>query len=188
MIVYGDGRGGFGQVGDRIIERKFGYDGSVVDHSCRVLKMGVEEAVLFHKIEDDFTMSINESSLTVQKGSYTIAHYWENRAYNLYIWRDYSGEYVGSYFNIVKNTNMNNEVVSFEDLIIDLLVFKDGKAFVLDEDELLVSIEEFENGLVLKELNELVDELDRLLPKLISDSRVYFPHDVFLGWLRDPES
>jgi uncharacterized protein len=173
------------QVGAPIIERKIGYDGKLVEHHCRLLKAGVEDVVLFHRIKDAFTMTTNQSSLTIPEGSYTLAHYWKARAYNVYIWRDHRGEYLGSYFNIVRNTNINNEVVSFEDLIIDVLVFADGKASVLDEEELPVSMEEFENGYVLEELQLLVDSLGGFLPKLISETRVHFPHDDLLGWLSD---
>ncbi|MGM0866413.1 MAG: DUF402 domain-containing protein [Bacillota bacterium] len=173
------------QDGDPIIERKIGYDGKSVEHHCRLLKAGVEDVVLFHKVEDAFTMTTNQSSLTIPKGSYTLAYYWKDRAYNVYIWRDHSGEYLGSYFNIVRNTNIDNEVVSFEDLIIDVLVFDDGNASVLDEEELPVSMEEFENGYVMEELELLVDSLGGFLPKLIFETRVHFPHNDFLGWLRD---
>lgn len=173
------------KVGDPIIERKIGYDGRVVEHRCRLLKAGVENVVLFHKIEDAFTMTTNQSSLTIPEGSYTLAYYWKNRAYNVYIWRNHRGEYLGSYFNIVRNTDVNNEVVSFEDLIIDVLAFANGKAFVLDKEELPVSIEEFENGYVLEELQLLMYSIKRFLPKLISETRVHFPHEDLIMWLRD---
>ncbi|WRP08796.1 DUF402 domain-containing protein [Rossellomorea aquimaris] len=173
------------KVGDPILERKIGYVGRVVEHRCRLLKAGVKDVVLFHKIEETFTMTTNQSSLTIPEGSYTLAYYWKDRAYNVYIWRDHRGEYLGSYFNIVRNTNINKEVVSFEDLIIDVLVFADGKASVLDEEELPVSMEEFENGYVMEELQLLVDDLVDFLPKLISETRVHFPHDDLIRWLSD---
>jgi uncharacterized protein len=173
------------KVGAPIIERKIGYVGRVVEHRCRLLKGGVEDVVLFHKIEEAFTMTTNQSSLTIPEGSYTLAYYWKDRPYNVYIWRDHRGAYLGSYFNIVRNTNINNEVVSFEDLIIDVLVFADGRASVLDEEELPVSIEEFEKGYVQEELLLLVDSLESFLPKLISETRVHFPHDDLLTWLSD---
>ncbi|MHA7136904.1 DUF402 domain-containing protein [Rossellomorea arthrocnemi] len=173
------------KVGDAIIERKIGYVGRVVEHLCRLLKAGVEDVVLFHKIEEGFTMTTNQSSLTIPEGSYTLAYYWKDRSYNVYIWRNHRGEYLGAYFNIVRNTNINNEVVSFEDLIIDVLVFADGKASILDEEELPVPMEEFENGYVLEDLQLLVDSLGSFLPKLISETRVHFPHDELLRWLGD---
>ncbi len=186
MIVNDNTTGIPFQVGDPVVERKVGYEGNVVEHSCRVLKAGGDEVILFHKVEDAFTMSANESSITIPEGSYTLAYYWKNRAYNVYIWRDHRGVYLGSYFNIVRNTTIKNKVVSFEDLIIDVLVFTDGRAFVLDEEELPVTMEEFENGEVLEDLQSLMESLDRLLPKLTLETRVSFPHDDLLKWLRDP--
>ena len=67
-------------------------------------------------------MKAGSIKLTIPIGSYTIAYYWKDRPYNLYIWRDNEGKYLGSYFNIVRNTYMADTLVSFEDLIIDILV------------------------------------------------------------------
>jgi uncharacterized protein len=185
MIVGENTVGSHVQLGDPVIERKIGYDGRVVEHRCRLLKAGVEDVVLFHKIEDAFTMKANQLSLTIPEGSYTLAYYWRDRAYNVYIWRDQRGEYLGSYFNIVMNTRINTEVVSFEDLIIDVLVFADGKFSVLDEEELPVSLVEFEGGYVLEELQLLVDKVKDILPKLISGTRSHFPHEDLMMWLND---
>lgn len=85
-----------------IIERKIRYDSTVVDHTCLLLEKQLQSIVLFHEVQYSFTMTAHRASLTIPKGSYTIAYYWENRPYNLYIWRDKNGMYVGSYFNVVK--------------------------------------------------------------------------------------
>ena len=45
--------------------------------------------------------------------------------------------------------------MSFEDLIIDILVLPSGEYFILDEDELPESLEEFEDGYVNEALNVL---------------------------------
>lgn len=90
------------QRGDEIIERKIRYDSIVVDHICMLLKAQNQHVVLFHEIMDSFTMKAGTIKLTIPIGSYTIAYYWKDRPYNLYIWRDNEGNYLGSYFNIVK--------------------------------------------------------------------------------------
>ncbi len=69
--------------------------------------------------------------------------------------------YVGSYFNVVKNTQITDELVSFEDLIIDILVLPSGEYFILDEDELPESLEEFEDGYV----NEALHVLEEIIQK-----------------------
>lgn len=168
---------------DKIIERKIRYDSKTVDHHCMRLNIKKQSAVLFHIIEKPFTMIANHNRLTIPKGSYTIAYYWEDRPYNLYFWRDNKGNYLGSYFNIVKNTNINDELVSFKDLIIDILVLPNGEYFILDENELPESIENFENGLVTQALCSLTKSLNVILSETISDSKGIYKHERFIHLL-----
>ncbi|TCP20781.1 uncharacterized protein DUF402 [Scopulibacillus darangshiensis] len=156
--------------GDKIIERKIRYDNTIVEHSCRLLKAKKQHAVLFHKVQDSFSMTANQNKLTIPKGSYTLAYYWKDRPFNLYIWSDGSGNYLGAYFNIVKNTYMADTLVSFEDLLIDIMVFPNGEYYILDEDELPIPIDQFENGFVQEALNSLTDSIDALLSEIISES------------------
>ncbi|MDR2992579.1 DUF402 domain-containing protein [Bacillus cereus] len=157
-------------LGNEIIERKIRYDSTIVDHNCLLLEKQSQSIVLFHEVQYSFTMATNDTKLTIPKGSYTIAYYWENRPYNLYVWRDIEGNYLGSYFNIVKNTQIKDEVVSFEDLIIDIMVLPNGEYFILDEDELPEPIGYFEEGYVKEALYTLTDTIQELLPKIIIDT------------------
>ncbi|MEW9109513.1 MAG: DUF402 domain-containing protein [Cytobacillus gottheilii] len=170
---------------DKIIERKIKYDSKIVDYHCKLLYMGKQSAVLFHINEESFTMTTNQKSLTIPKGSYTIAYYWEDRAYNLYFWRDQKGNYLGAYFNIVKNTTINAEMVSFEDLIIDILVLPNGKYFVLDENELPEALDQFENGFVKQALFELTGALDVIFLEVKSEANGIYRHERFIPILEN---
>lgn len=169
---------------NKIIERKIRYDSAVVEHTCMLLKAQNQNVVLFHKILDSFTMIANQTKLTIPKGSYTIAYYWKDRPYNLYIWRDNKGNYLGSYFNIVKNTYMTDNLVSFEDLIIDIMVLPNGAYFILDEDELPKPLDLFENGSVQQTLNSLTDSIDIILSQTISETENTYKHEE-LPWLNN---
>ncbi|MFF2857738.1 DUF402 domain-containing protein [Peribacillus sp. NPDC058002] len=171
------------QRGDEIIERKIRYDSLVVEYNCLLLKAQKQHVVLFHEIMDSFTMKAGPIKLTIPIGSYTIAHYWKDRPYNLYIWRDNEGHYLGSYFNIVRNTYIEDKLVSFEDLIIDILVLPDGAHFILDEEELPVPLEQYESGSVKLALNSLLDSIDILLSQTISESEKLYKHNDLLPWL-----
>lgn len=153
-----------------IIERKIRYDSTTVEHTCLLLEKQLRSIVLFHEVQYSFTMNTHDSSLTIPKGSYTIAYYWEDRPYNLYIWRDKNGMYVGSYFNVVKNTQITDEVVSFEDLIIDIMVLPNGEYFILDEDELPEPLEGFEGGYVNEALDVLEEIIQKTLPQMIVET------------------
>ncbi|MFJ7930189.1 DUF402 domain-containing protein [Peribacillus sp. NPDC096448] len=173
------------QRGDEIIERKIRYDSLVVEHNCLLLKAQNHHVVLFHEIMDSFTMKAGPIKLTIPIGSYTIAYYWKDRPYNLYIWRDNEGNYLGSYFNIVKNTYMADKLVSFEDLIIDILVLPSGAHFILDKEELPVPLEQFESGSVEQALNSLLDSIDISLSQIIEESKKLYKHYDLLPWLND---
>ncbi|MBA9028241.1 putative RNA-binding protein associated with RNAse of E/G family [Peribacillus huizhouensis] len=173
------------QSGDKIIERKIRYDSVVVEYSCKLLKVQNQNVVLFHIIQESFTMIANQTTLIIPKGSYTIAYYWKDRPYNLYIWRDNKGKYLGSYFNIVKNTYLTDKLVSFEDLIIDIMVLPNGDYFILDEDELPEPLDQFENGSVLQALNSLTDSIDILLSQIISETENTYKHEEVLPWLNN---
>ncbi|MGE7902852.1 DUF402 domain-containing protein [Peribacillus sp. NPDC094092] len=173
------------QRGDEIIERKIRHDSLVVEYNCLLLKAQNQHVVLFHEIMDSFTMKAGPRKLTIPMGSYTIAHYWKDRPYNLYIWRDNQGNYLGSYFNIVRNTFMEDKLVSFEDLIIDILVLPGGAHFILDEEELPVPLEQYENGSVKLALNSLLDSIDVLLSQIISESERLYNHKDLIPWLNN---
>ncbi|MES1040220.1 DUF402 domain-containing protein [Peribacillus simplex] len=168
------------QHGDEIMERKIRYDSIVVEHNCLLLNGKNKHVVLFHEIMDSFTMKAGPIKLTIPIGSYTIAHYWKDRPYNLYIWRDNDGNYLGSYFNIIRNTYMADRLVSFEDLIIDILVLPNGAHFILDEEELPVPLEQFESGSVKQALISLLDSIDIILSQTLSESDKLYKHkDLF---------
>ncbi|GIO69348.1 DUF402 domain-containing protein [Paenibacillus sp. FSL M7-1455] len=149
--------------GQPVIERKIRYDATVAYHDCTLLKMELPKIVLLHQVDKPFTMPAGASELTIPEGTYTFAYYWIDRPYNLYFWRDGQGNYLGSYFNLVRNTTVTDEAVSFEDLIIDLLVLPNGEHFVLDEDELPEPLHQFENGFVHEALHALIGQKDAIL-------------------------
>ena len=69
-------------------------------------------------------------------GTVSFGHFWEDRGYNVYHWLDGVGRTLGFYFNIADQTSISPEVVSWRDLVLDVLVTPDGRCQVLDEDEL----------------------------------------------------
>ncbi|MES5939109.1 MULTISPECIES: DUF402 domain-containing protein [unclassified Bacillus cereus group] len=166
-------------LGIEIIERKIRYDTTTVDHACLVIEAQPDKVILYHEVQYSFTMAVNDTKLTIPKGSYTIAYYWEDRPYNLYVWRDKDGKYLGSYFNIVKNTQITDEVVSFEDLIIDIMVLPNGEFFILDEDELPEPLEIFEDGNVKKALYALTGNIQELLSAIILETNTFFKNGIW---------
>lgn len=168
---------------DKIIERKIRYDSKIVEYECMALSVQKQSAVLFYIIEKSFTIKTDRMEFIIPEGSYTIAYYWTNRPYNLYFWRDRHGKYLGSYFNIARNTNISNNMVSFEDLIIDILVLPSGEYFVLDEHELPEPMDHFENGSVKQALSSLTESLNVILADMISETGKIYRHERFIPLL-----
>ncbi|MCM3317885.1 DUF402 domain-containing protein [Rummeliibacillus stabekisii] len=161
---------------DKVIERKIRYDSTTVNHHCLLLEADSQSIVLFHKVATSFTMVAEQNELTIPEGSYTVAYYWRDQPFNLYIWRDENENYLGAYFNIVKNTGFKDNVLFFEDLIIDVVIFPNGEYFILDEDELPQPLAQMENGFVLQSLNTLIENIDSFLSQLIHDANMNFRH------------
>ncbi|WP_409346288.1 DUF402 domain-containing protein [Paenibacillus sp. MBLB4367] len=169
-----------------MIERKIRYDGSVVEYDCTLLDRGEHHAVLLHRVASPFSIPAGEAELLVPSGSHTIAFYWTDKAYNAYLWRDESGSYIGSYFNIVRHTWISDEAVIFEDMIVDVVALPCGSFFVLDEEELPCSLELFEKGSVQASLASLTDSLSGILLGLRHEiDRLYPPERAERSYLRD---
>ncbi|WP_096186569.1 DUF402 domain-containing protein [Evansella halocellulosilytica] len=156
--------------GKPIIERKIKYDNTIVEHHCKLVKADQTEIILYHEINEPFSMMANGTEVTIHKGCYTIAYYWTDRPYNIYIWRNQDDEYVGAYFNIVKETSITADAVNFEDMIIDVLVLPNRAYFILDEEELPEALEQFEGGTVQQTLSTLLNSLDQILDEKIRES------------------
>ena len=65
-----------------IIERKIRYNSTIVDHNCLLLEKQSQSIVLFHEVQYSFTMTANDTKLTIPKRD-TIAYYWRDRT----VWR-----------------------------------------------------------------------------------------------------
>lgn len=168
---------------ETVTERKIRYDSGIVEYACVPLDVRERSAVLFHAIRETFTIEAGTREIRVPKGSYTIAYYWTDRPYNLYFMRDGEGKVLGTYFNIVRNTVIDGDLVCYEDLIIDVMVLPDGEILVLDEHELPEPIDRFEDGCVRRAMDALTASLPDVMSAVIADSVGVYRHDRFLPWL-----
>ncbi|MFB4159575.1 DUF402 domain-containing protein [Geomicrobium sp. JSM 1781026] len=154
-----------------MIERKERYDGVIEEYMCVPLFVRPErEAVLYHHIEKPFRIQSNQFTLTVPKGGCTCAFYWTDRPYNVYVFRDTRNRLIGTYINIVGQTEITESYVLYEDRIIDVAVCPAGRLAVLDEEELPVAMNVFEGGRVEHALNRVLTELPTLVPAVIRTS------------------
>jgi protein associated with RNAse G/E len=106
----------------------FQYDGEVVKRE--------EGAIVLEAFfgRDDMAFM----NVTLKRGDRFVETFYTDRWYNIFeIFDRDTGEFKGWYCNIGKPAVIEDEVVSYVDLALDLWVAPDGTQTILDEDELL---------------------------------------------------
>lgn len=73
--------------------------------------------------------------VVIEKGSVTLAHYWEDRNYILWIFKKPDASLSGCLFHIVRDVEIGEDYVRYMDLELDIWFSPDGSPAVLDEDE-----------------------------------------------------
>lgn len=143
-----------------VIERKTRLDGSVEDFACEVLLLEAgRRAVLRYVLDRDWSVG---GTMLVPKGAETISHYWVDRPYNVYHWVDGGGT-LAHYVNIADRTEIAPGLVSYRDLVVDVLVRPGGALEILDEDELPTDLEPAARKSIADALETVVTGARRLL-------------------------
>jgi predicted RNA-binding protein associated with RNAse of E/G family len=122
------------QTSGATIERKTRLDGSVSEYRCERLSLEVgRHAVLRYVMDREW--NIAGTGIVLRPGQITIAHYWIDRPYNVYHWLD-GPRTIAYYCNVASDTVIDEEVVAYTDLVVDVLLRPTGETIVLDEEEL----------------------------------------------------
>jgi len=87
--------------------------------------------VLRYIVSDVYTID----GTTLEKGTVTIAHYWEDRNYILWIFKKPDASIIGHLFHIARDIEIGADFVRYVDLELDIWFSPDGSPTVLDEDE-----------------------------------------------------
>ena len=139
----------------RITERKVRLDGTHVEFDCEPLLIEPgRRAILRYEIDRD--RAIPGTDLVVPAGAVTIAHYWMDRPYNVYHWIA-GGRTLGYYCNVTEATEIREDLVSYIDLVVDVLIDTLGAATVLDEEELPADLDPRFRQLIARALEQLAD-------------------------------
>ena len=161
-----------------IIEEKMNYNGEIDRVKCLLLRKTTNEVVLLYRISKIYKK--NEFNLPL--GSFTIAYYYFNKPYNLYHWISPQGESIGYYFNIVKDVKMNNNILFYKDLIVDILVDNNLDHHILDLDELPYPLELFENGKVKLNIDEFLLNKKKKIDYFREQSKKFIALDLQRLW------
>jgi len=117
---------------------------------------------------------LSGTDLVVPKGGVTISHYWIDRAYNLYhfLSAPQDGRRTLAYYcNVVGATTITDDLVSYDDLVVDVLIDPSGSALVLDEEELPSDLPSPQRVIINKALEELTGNTRRLAVEFERETR-----------------
>lgn len=155
-----------------IVERKNRLDGTVEDFLCDrlLIEPGKRAALRYTWTAERHIMG---TDLVVPKGGFTISHYWTDRAYNVYHFLSAppAPHTLGYYCNVVAATTIREDLVSYDDLVVDVLIDPSGGALVLDEEDLPADLAPSYRAVINKALEELTGNSRRLAVEIERESR-----------------
>ena len=146
-----------------VLERKIRLDGTTEDFRCEPLALEPgRRAVLRYLLDRDWHVA---DVLVVPRGAVTVSHYWTDRPYNVYHWL-VDGRTLACYCNVVAATTIAPDLVTYEDLTVDVLIAPDGTATVLDEDELPPDLDPRHRRTIAQALEAIMSSPRRLLREI----------------------
>jgi hypothetical protein len=116
----------------RCIETKILLTGAVHQYPCELLYFENTFGILRYAVDKEYHVS----GMRLVPGDVTLALYWTDRPYTLYIWQMNASKRAAYYFNIADNISLLPGEFRWRDLAVDILIDSAGTVHVLDEDEL----------------------------------------------------
>jgi len=118
----------------------------------------------------DRDRAIEGTELVLRAGTVTIGHFWVDRPYNVYHWRD--GERtIALYVSTADGTTIEDQLIAYTDLVVDVLLRPFGAIEILDEDELPPGLEPRHRLAIAKALETCVTEPKRLVNEIERETR-----------------
>ena len=118
----------------RVTERKVRLDGTGAEFRCAALLLEPGRRAILRYTSEQETR-IRDTDIVLPAGTVTIAHYWHDRPDNVYHWL-VEGRTVAYSVNVSDRTEIVQELVSYRDLVVDIVVRPSGALEILDEEEL----------------------------------------------------
>ena len=115
-----------------IKEIKHNLDGTTEQFDCHLLHRDTAYVVLCYVSERAYEVA----GAKLPAGSLTIGHYWRARAY--IVWEMYNpqAELQGYYIHLCSDVKLDEGLVEWHDMSVDVWVGADGRSEILDEHEL----------------------------------------------------
>ncbi len=140
----------------KFTEFKHTYWNETKTFDCYLVERMQNEVVLAFRPSEE----IQFLGITFGPNTVSLGYFWENRNYNVYHWKDVSGNTLLFYFNISKDTKFGADRVDWKDLIVDIAVKPHSKPAVLDEQEVPQNAQSEDIKLVQKSEEEILSKLE----------------------------
>ncbi len=118
-------------IGSEVMEIKRRLNGTEARYPCALMERTAGWAALRYVLPRPVTVG----TLALPAGAETIGHYWIDRPYTAYHWLDHAGQTLGIYLNAASDVEIDEGIVRWLDLALDVLVTDRGWVEVLDDDE-----------------------------------------------------
>lgn len=142
-------------------ETKITLSGEINTYPCELVSLNNGFGVLRYVIDRAYDVH----GVELAPGDETIALYWEDRPYTVYIWHRRTAETPVYYFNIADRISLTPQKFIWRDLAVDILV--DGRGVhVLDEHELPAHLDA-DLGRYIKEAQaHILDHYEDIIQKV----------------------
>ena len=141
--------------------------GPTTEFECKLIHRAEDYIVLRYDIVGTKRWQVGD--ITLMGGTITYAHYWLDLPYNVYHWILPNDSTAGYYFNISDRTQISSDLVTWRDLVVDILVTPDGRCQILDEDELPTDLDdtlaqeiELAKSLVVRDARRITDAIESM--------------------------
>jgi hypothetical protein len=99
-------------------------------------------------------------------GVRSFGYYWARRNYNVYHWVSEDNKTIVFYFNVSRSTEILDDRVYWQDMIVDIALFSDGKMEVLDEEEIPPDMNSEDRRLIEKTKKEILSNAKEITAEL----------------------
>ena len=150
-------------------EYKNTYFGETKVFECSLLSLNERELVISYSPKKKMKFI----GLEFEESSISFGYYWEDRNYNVYHWKDNMGKTLLFYFNISRDTKIEQERVSWLDLIVDIAI-KKNEIQILDEEEVPQGMAIEDRRIIERSKKEIIANSNSILDSLERSSSSLF--------------
>lgn len=154
------------------VENKLLLSGETERYPCELVSLQDGFGILRYVIDRDYDIA----GFQLAPGDETLALYWANRPYTLYVWLRKAQGDRAYYFNIADSVVLTPREFTWRDLAVDILITPKNEPIILDEHELPADLDgslaayiRKSKQHILENHQDIVNEAKQLLSSFAKD-------------------